>query len=146
MMGAFVPVSDTRPTTGFVVQENGCWEWVGYTIHGYGLMGKYPHSKKNTRAHRYYYELEYGPIPEGLDLDHLCRNRKCVRPDHLEPVTRRENVLRGVGPTAVHARKTHCPQGHAYTADNTHRYMGKRYCMTCSRYRSKNRSKPKGEG
>ena len=108
MMGAFIPVYDGC-SVGFVVQESGCWEWVG---------------SLTPSAHRFYYEREYGPIPEGLEIDHLCRNRKCVRPDHLEAVTHRENVLRGVSPPALHARKIHCPQGHLYED-------GKRRCREC---------------
>ena len=139
MIGAFVPVSDRRSTVGFIVQENGCWEWVGCTHNGYGITF---HHGKNVRAHRYYYEREHGPIPEGLQLDHLCRNRKCVRPGHLEAVTRKENILRGIGPTAIHARKTHCPQGHPYTAENTYRDgLNRRYCVMCQPARQARRGK-----
>ena len=126
MIGAVVLLPGR--SVGYVVQENGCWDWVGYVLPGgYGQLGV----EGNVRAHRYYYELEYGPIPEGLVIDHLCCNPRCVRPDHLEAVTRRENTLRGTNPAAMRARRTHCPQGHAYTAENIRWEGRKRHCITC---------------
>ena len=82
-------------------------------------------------AHRFAYELAYGPIPEGLELDHLCRNASCVRPTHLEAVTHQVNMVRGKsGPGS----KTHCPHDHEYTPENTHVSPdGRRYCRTCQR-------------
>lgn len=77
-------------------------------------------------AHRLAYELEIGPIPEALHLDHLCRNHACVNPWHLKPVTQKINSLRGTGAPAVNAQKTACPQGHAYTLR-----WGRRNCMPC---------------
>jgi hypothetical protein len=80
------------------------------------------------------YELLVGPVGADLTLDHLCRNRACVNPDHLEPVTIAVNVLRGESPPARNARKTHCPQGHEYTPDNTYyNQKGWRACATCSK-------------
>lgn len=76
--------------------------------------------------------MEVGPIPEGMDLDHTCRNRGCVNPEHLEPVTTQVNTLRGIGPTAENARKTHCKHGHPLEGDNL--YVdpeGKRKCRAC---------------
>lgn len=87
-------------------------------------------------AHRVFYEHHVGPIPLGLTIDHLCKVTRCVNPDHLEPVTQRVNTLRGDGPSAVNARKTHCPHGHEYTPDNTYvRKAGGRICKTCSQQR-----------
>ncbi|MDP9224875.1 MAG: HNH endonuclease [Actinomycetota bacterium] len=89
-------------------------------------------------AHRVAYELLVGPIPEGLTLDHLCRNTSCVNPQHLEPVTVRENVLRGMGWGAKNKRKTHCHRGHPFDAKNTLRIPGgTRKCRTCANQASR---------
>jgi hypothetical protein len=97
------------------------------------MLCMYENGKKVLRrAHRLYYELEKGPIPKGLTLDHLCRVRCCVNPDHLEPVTPVENVMRGESFFAKQARRTHCPQGHEYIGRNlmiTRR--GERKCRAC---------------
>lgn len=115
----------------------GCWPWTGFINHGgYGLFSeKVNRRKRMLRAHRAVYELMVGPIPEGLTLDHLCRNRRCVRPSHLEPVTRAENVLRGEGLGAANARKTRCHKGHELTEANTgiRTKTGWRSCLTCRR-------------
>lgn len=99
-----------------------CWEWTaGKTKAGYGKFrvgSQTDGTRRLAEAHRWAYEHSVGPIPEGLELDHLCRNRACVNPAHLEPVTRRVNCLRGEGAVADNARKTHCPKGHAYVGDN----------------------------
>jgi len=84
-------------------------------------------------AHRYVYEQEVGPIPDGLTLDHLCRNRACVNPDHLEPVTMRVNTLRGETITARNAAKTRCDKGHEFTPENTMRKPDGRRCRVCQR-------------
>lgn len=91
-------------------------------------------------AHRVYYEARFGPIPAGLQLDHLCRNRGCVNPDHLEPVTCRENLMRGHTVAAANAKKTHCNAGHALAGDNLRVWKGKRYCIVCQRERQKERA------
>lgn len=112
------------------VQGEGCWLWTG-RLDG-GGYGDFWHSGRYSKAHRYSYEVLVGPIPDGMQLDHLCRTRHCVRPDHLEPVTQAENIRRGVN----HERaKTHCSKGHTYDEANTylapHRTM--RNCRTCNR-------------
>lgn len=106
-----------------------CWLWTGrLTSHRYGSVGS------KGSAHRIAYELTVGPIPEGLTIDHLCRVRHCVNPAHLEPVTMTENVRRGESFSAVNARKTHCPRGHAYDEKNTYRLpSGSRWCRECKR-------------
>ncbi|WP_227412199.1 HNH endonuclease signature motif containing protein [Cryobacterium sp. BB736] len=122
--------------------DNGCIEWTG-GLNGVGYGQFYlgrklsPNTGKGY-AHRWAYEHYVGPIPEGMHLDHLCRNRKCVNPEHLEPVTLRENLLRGIGPSAVHAKKTHCPAGHEYAGDNLYNHPTKimRVCRTCGRARA----------
>ena len=110
-----------------------CWLWTSAI--NWGGYAKFRIGKRDVYAHRWAYEHIVGPIPEGMDLDHLCRVRRCVRPDHLEPVTHQENVLRGEGIAARQAQKTHCPKGHEYTPENTRTYRGHRYCRTCSRER-----------
>src|SRR3990167_2215457 len=96
--------------------NSGCWLWTGHISHyRYGMVG---YQKKRHSAHRLLYELLVGPVPAGLDLDHLCRVRSCVNPAHLEPVDRRTNLLRGVGFPARYARQTVCKSCHAYTNGN----------------------------
>jgi hypothetical protein len=114
---------------GYEVNENGCWIWIG-KISGRGY-GSFPVGKTNYAAHRISYEQVNGEIPDGLVLDHLCRDIKCVNPDHLEPVPVKENTLRGIGPTAVNAVKTHCSKGHPYNEDNLRVRRGRRYCNAC---------------
>ena len=91
-----------------------CWPWTGYVCAGgYGRFAARCRPTVLVQAHRFAYETEIGPIPVGLDLDHLCRNRRCVNPTHLEPVTRRTNVMRGMAPHARAARAGICKRGHA---------------------------------
>jgi hypothetical protein len=104
-----------------------CWPWLASTDgKGYGSF----RVGKHQRAHRFAYELLIGPIPAGLVIDHLCRNRACVNPAHMEPVTPLENQRRGIH---GNSKKTHCPQGHPYDDGNTYRYRGRRICKACRR-------------
>lgn len=112
-----------------------CWMWVGgIQSDGYGTFFVRLEERRRVqaRAHRFSYELNVGPIPKGLGLDHLCRNRECVNPAHLEPVTQRENVLRGEGTPAKNAKKTHCIRGHPLSGDNVYNHPdGSRRCREC---------------
>lgn len=118
-----------------VVTESGCWEWqASLTAGGYGQF--YPKKSLPRRAHRVAYEALVGPIPEGLQLDHLCRTRRCCNPSHVEPVTSRENTMRGQNFAARHAAATHCPANHPYDGDNLRvRPTGRRACRECERQR-----------
>lgn len=114
-------------------RETGCWEWAGRgTPNGYGHIRT--GGGKRQMVHRVSYEMTYGPIPEGLDLDHLCRVRRCLNPAHLEAVTHRVNTLRGQTVTAANAAKTHCYNDHEFTPENTYiEPTGERRCRTCRR-------------
>ena len=125
------------------VQGDGeCWLWqASLDAYRYGQFGyRKPTAHTMVKAHRMAYELLIGPIPEGHTIDHLCRVRSCVNPSHLEPVTCRENLLRGEGLTAQYARRTHCAQGHEFTEDNIYwSKEGARVCRTCSTQRRRDR-------
>lgn len=112
----------------YVDVTEGCWNWQGgKRRHGYGSF----HYGKTVAAHRYCYETLVGSIPADLEPDHLCRNTACVRPDHLELVTHKENARRGVGPSS-RWRNTHCIHGHEFTEKNTYiKKNGHRDCRRC---------------
>jgi hypothetical protein len=126
--------------------EEDCWPWTAGTYPaGYGMFGV--KAGVTRRAHRLAFEVIVGPIPEGLDLDHLCHtiatdcpggnscpHRRCCNPLHMEPVTRRTNVLRGRGSPALRAQQTHCTHGHEFTPENTYvTATGWRRCRACGR-------------
>lgn len=106
-------------------RPDGCWLWTG-NLQANGYSSFYVNGR-TVRAHRWAYEHFVGPISEGLQIDHLCRVRRCVNPTHLEPVTARENTRR--------AMRSRCVNGHPFTDENTYMHGGKRYCRTCRRNR-----------
>lgn len=113
--------------------ETDCWLWLDHIRpNGYGQF--WPSRGKPEYAHRYAYRHFVGTIPDGLTVDHLCKNRACVNPAHMEIVTRGENNLRGNSPAALSARKTHCLHGHPFNEANTHiTPSGHRKCRICNR-------------
>lgn len=123
-----------------IVMASGCWDWLGRidkTGYGRTSYGK----PLEQLAHRLAYRLWNGEIPPGLTIDHLCRNRRCINPAHLEAGTARENILRGDGMAARRARQTHCKRGHAFTPENTYLYSNRRReCITCRTARGRRRS------
>lgn len=133
-------MADKSPSERFVEKyipepNSGCWLWsAAVSSHGYGVFYD---GERLRPAHRMSYELFVGPIPDALQIDHLCRVRSCVNPAHLEPVTQQENFRRGEGKfitAKVNGAKTHCPKGHPYSGDNL--YMepsGGRGCRACRR-------------
>lgn len=128
------------------VEPGGCWVWTGWlTQAGYAMINAGGTNGKALRAHRVSYEAHVGPIPDGLVLDHLCRNRACLNPAHLEPVTASENVMRGEGPPARNARRTHCAHGHPLSGENVRIRVRpgcvERVCCSCERARKHARAR-----
>jgi hypothetical protein len=123
-------------------EKNGCHVWTGgKTRLGYGHF--WSAEQKLVYAHRVSYERKNGKIPDGLELDHLCRNPSCVNPEHLEAVDHRTNLLRGEGIASIHSKKTHCKHGHPYAGENLYiSPKGYRKCYICaSMYDQKRRKK-----
>lgn len=114
--------------------EGPCWEWTG-ALNGdeYGVVGRGRQGEGNVLVHRAVWTLLVGEIPHGLDLDHLCRNPRCCNPDHLEPVTRKENVARGARRPGYRRDVPTCARGHAWTAENTKQLLTQRKCRACIR-------------
>lgn len=115
--------------------DDGCWIWQGYVDPcGYGRSSRL--QRVERMAHRLSYRIFCVPIPEGMSIDHLCRTRSCVNPEHLEMVPIRENIMRGRTIAATNAAKTHCKRGHEFTPENTYRTaQGNRGCIACRRQR-----------
>lgn len=126
-----------------VEKTDTCWLWRGCLVQGYGKLGLFVEGKRTiASAHRLAWELTNGPIPQGFQIDHVCKNTRCVRPhpDHLEPVLPLVNAYRSRGLAAVNGGKMFCPHGHQYTPENTYFYTYngtvRRSCRECRRVRS----------
>jgi hypothetical protein len=114
-----------------------CWTWTGGRMGARKAYGCITVQRAPRAAHRWSYEFCVGPIPRGLQLDHLCRNTLCVNPDHLEPVTQQENNRRSTSPSAQRARQVACFRGHPFDDANTYWWRGHRQCRTCNQLREK---------
>jgi hypothetical protein len=112
--------------------DNGCWVWTGHLTHGYAYTTV---AGKQWRVHRFMYEASKGPIPYGLTIDHLCGNKACINPAHLEAVSVAENTRRcSYAPTTINSAKVSCIHGHPLSGDNLYlAAQGYRYCKTCRR-------------
>ncbi len=129
---------ETLPTrfAAKVDRVGDCWQWTGAkTDKGYGHISV--GSGVCRMAHRVSWEIHRGPIPDGLQIDHLCRNRSCVNPDHLEPVTPTVNIQRGFSPAALNSTKAQCVRGHELAGDNVRTERGRRVCRACRNIRQR---------
>ena len=111
--------------------NSGCWLWLGGLRDSKDAYGGVAFKGKTYRSHRLVYILLREPLPAKVCLDHLRRNKICCNPDHMEPTTWKINIHRGVGIAPNNILKTHCPQGHAYTEENTYIWNEQRFCRTC---------------
>ena len=131
-----MPFDIKRVLSRITVNNQGCWEWKS-PLHdgGYATMSV---DDKSQYIHRLIYEYYHGQIQSDLQIDHLCRNRKCVNPIHLELVTQKENIMRGKGVGVLNSLKTQCPKGHPYTKENLIMYKdGSKKCRICHNERQK---------
>ena len=133
MVSTWIDVSPIDRFMSHVEVTNNCWLWKGTTIYGYGYFSIEGTSR---RAHRYLYQYLFGPLKQELTLDHLCRVRNCVNPNHLEPVSNWENCLRGNNIAALNSKKTHCKRGHPLIGENLKIIPNGRQCITCLNYRA----------
>jgi len=123
-----------------ITDSRGCWVYAPGRASSSGYRQVLVGPRMLRYAHRVTYEALVGPIPDGMQLDHLCRNRACVNPAHLEPVSPRENTMRSpMSMAAVNSRKTHCPQGHPLTPENVYGAPKRRQCKTCTNTRASER-------
>ena len=143
-------MSDLERFMSRVLKSDSCWLWTGAkTPRGYGTFRAGTNACSNVRfwrAHRFSYLNFVGPIATGLVLDHLCKNTSCVRPDHLECVTQRENLLRGDTIIARYLSRKTCLRGHPFDGTNTGIVNGHRYCKTCNRIKAAYYKKMKRSG
>ena len=132
----------------YVEKTDSCWIWNGClsggntSVHPEAKYGVFGVNWKQVYAHRFSYELHRGEIKEGMQIDHLCKNPRCVNPDHLEAVTSKENTLRSSARSAINAKKNHCIRGHSFTPENTYiQDLGhriKRACVQCRSMHNEN--------
>lgn len=132
-------LADRFSTKYIIDQVSGCWNWTASKHLGYGQIGAGRRPSKPLFAHRVSFELHKGPIPADLVVDHMCRNRACVNPDHLRLLTRGDNVLCGDTLSAANAAKMECINGHAFDVHGKTNADGVRVCMECRRIRDRAR-------
>lgn len=149
-MPAFEPVEQRFYKFISPEPNTGCWLWTGTRVDGYGVIATA--KRKSVKAHRLSFEMLKGPLLDGLLIDHMCRNRACVNPEHLRQVDRRTNNLENsMGQSAINAQKIMCNHGHTYTEENTKIYLKedgsikKRECIACAKRRNMARYKAKHE-
>lgn len=144
MKPAFLPEKSDFENRFLPEPNTGCWIWLNavHIKNGYGHLSKKLNGQQyNYRAHRLAYELYKAPIPDGMVIDHKCRVRCCVNPDHLEVVTQRENTIRGEGFPGFRHRQTHCVHGHLLEGQNVYSYRGYRQCRACNKIRDRKRNR-----